>query len=353
MDYKLNPDAKEFVPVHSPTLETFPTSTTPLSPNAPNFEPTTADVVANAVLSGDLFGSVSFESEPQKFDFNGDLNPFGLNSAPIEPEQLASPSFGMAETPSYAILENIGVQETPLATPQIPDALPWSANALEQLQDPMQFIEEQFKEPSPIKEDLNLMAAVLEEVPQSPIKEVAVPDFIPEEPLSPFKEDVPMSPVLDDLPVSPIKFEAPTAPFQDDLPVSPIKFEAPTAPFQEQLLASPVNEDVISPSSPVVELQQEAHVFAEHFSPEPQQPDLIESLPSQPFVVLDDIVPVEKMIEEESVVLLPETKVEEEAPKPVEPLVEAPAILKNEAPEEPKVKRKLYRRKSKKIKRNF
>lgn len=333
MDYKLNPDAKEFVPVHSPTLETFPTSTTPLSPNAPNFEPTTADVVANAVLSGDLFGSVSFESEPQKFDFNGDLNPFGLNSAPIEPVQLASPSFGMAETPSYAILENIGAQETPLATPQIPDALPWSANALEQLQDPMQFIEEQFKEPSPIKEDLNLMAAVLEEVPQSPIKEVAIPDFIPEVPSSPFKEDVPMSPVL------------------DDLPVSPIKFEAPTAPFQEQLLASPVNEDVISTSSSVVE--QEANVFAEHFSPEPQQPDLIESLPSQPFVVLDDIVPVEKMIEEESVVLLPETKVEEEAPKPVEPLVEAPAILKNEAPEEPKVKRKLYRRKSKKIKRNF
>jgi Ataxin-2 C-terminal region len=343
MDYKLNPDAKEFVPVHSPTQENFPTSTTPLSPDAPNFEPTSAEMAAaaNGILSsGDLFG---FESKPQELDFAAaDLNPFGLNSAPIpEPVQLASPSFGMAETPSYAILENVGTQETPLATPQMPDAALWSANAVEHLQDPMQFIEDQFKQPSPVKEDFDLMSAVLEEAPPSPMQEAVIPDFIPEVPSSPLKE--PMSPVL------------------DDVPMSPIKFEAPPAPFQEQLLASPVSEGVISPPPPVME---KSSCFEENFAPEqPQQPDLIECLPAEPVVqesivqesvveetiVLDDILPVEKMIEEP--VVLPE--VQQEAPKAAEPLVEAPAILKMEAPEEPKVKTKLYRRKSKKIKGKF
>lgn len=344
MDYKLNPDAKEFVPVHSPTLENFPTSTTPLSPDAPNFEPITAEeAAANALLiSGVLFGG---DSEPQI----NDLNPFGLNSVPIpEPVQLASPSFGMAETPSYAILENIGAQETPLATPQIPDAANWSANAVEHLQDPMQFIEVQFKQPSPVKEDLDWTSQVIPVEPSSPIlaahsspmQAAIIPDCIPGV-LAP--KEWRMFDLVED--------------GDEEGAFSGFPFglrKAPKSPTREQPLASPVSEGKISPPPPVVELQQATPLFDEHFAPEPQQPDLIECLPvevvKEESVVLDDILPVEKMIEEP--IAMPVTEVQVvEAPKSVEPMVEPePAFLNFEAPEEPKVKTKLYRRKSKKIK---
>jgi len=364
MDYKLNPDAKEFVPVHSPTLETFPTSTTPLSPNAPNFEPLAEP---NSALSTDVFGVNNFEGENQTMEFPDQLNPFGLNSAPIPAEnlQMTSPSFGMAETPSYAVLENIGLQETPLATPQIPEATPWSAEPA-QMQDPMDFIEEQFKEPvldaapvAVIKDDLGMMFGNLNEIPQSPLKEAASPDFMMQAP-------APLSPAKEEL----------SAPFVlEDMPVSQANFDAPMPPFQEHLVASPVSEER---SSPFVLEQHTSPVFEEQFVAETQQPDLIESLPQQivdpepekvkdESPVLDDILPVEKMIEEDSVISPPVTSVVQpepepsiqvEEPKAVDSICEAAASLKIDTPEEPKVKiktknklSKLYRRK--KIKGRF
>jgi hypothetical protein len=335
MDYKLNPDAKEFVPVHSPTRETFPTSTTSLSPDAPNFEPL-AEITPNPP-SSDLFSVPSFEPEAQRMEFPDEMNPFGLNSVPIpvvDSLQMASPSFSMAETPSYAVLENIGVQDTPLATPQMPENALWTGG--EQLQDPMDFIEEQFKaEPvldaapvSALADEFALMSSaskVEKVVPQE------TPDFSMEPPTSLEKQSFGVSPVLDDLG----------------------KINFPLQPYVDQLVtASSLSEDCTSP--PLVEQQQiSSPVFEEQLIAETQQPDLLECLPQQITPVLDDIKPVEKMIEDEPVVS-PRPPVTAPAAQPEhEPIVEEvkePVVSdKIKTPEEPKVEQKLtklYRHKT-------
>ncbi|CAB3370223.1 Hypothetical predicted protein [Cloeon dipterum] len=328
MDYKLNPDAKEFVPVHSPTRETFP-----LSPDAPNFEPNAevsaaVDMFTSPVDPVDNMINIEYESRPT---FQGELNPFVLNGAPFQVEEnVVSCSYGVAEVPSFAVLETVGTPDTPV---QLPAADAWPTETpLEQL------------EPVHVPEE-----PLLQTGPLSPVQGDAV---------APAAVDL-----LEDAPVTASDFLLETKAEEPPVSVSPAKDEFVESPVEEErMIASPVvQEEPKSPATEPVSLVMEEQEQQQQL----QQPDLLETLmqkieeppqspPQQqlqeeePPLVVEQVEPVkvEEVVEEpvpvqqptlEPVQSEPELKIQEEEPKAVEALVEAAANLNVDAPEENKV----------------
>ncbi|XP_059484344.1 proteoglycan 4-like [Neocloeon triangulifer] len=350
MDYKLNPDAKEFVPVHSPTRETFPTSTTPLSPDAPNFEPLVEhnpiDLVTTSAVANDLFGLNGFEAD--RPNFQEDLNPFTMDNSPFQVEnsvQMASPSYGVVEAPSFAVLETVGTPDAPVIAP-IPEAVAWPSEAEMEAEGPQTMVDELLLEAaplSPVKDDFGPPAG-LAEVPQSPVKEEEVqpltldfaldqPPTLAETPISPAKDDFLVSPVQEDLPALPVQVESPYQ--EEKIVICPVWPKSPDTEPVSLLMEEQPKDETLQPDLLEIVSQKIAAVP----EPEPVKEEIL--IPEEVKTVEEE----KPVIEEEIVEVAPsapvqselELKIQEDEPKVNDSLTEATANLKIDTPEENKV----------------